>query len=470
MLTSAQNQKAAHSSPKSYNEVVTMLNLLPPISYGQKTVERTKKLLSLCGHPEKNMKIILIGGSNGKSITAHFASQLLQEEDCTPGTVFSDHFLSYNERLMVGSQQITNKQFAQYASTVLALIKKDKIAATAFEVMLAVALNYFAQEQVATAIIEIGMGGKYDATAALTPDILAITRVSEITNDQLPRDLDELSYEILSVAKPHTWVVSSEQKKLRLKKMKAFAEQNTYRWAMPIRKVASLPYIFEQLYGHMASLAERIGQLYVEELKGAPSPFLRGTVLATQKGHRGRPTLEAKRHAALFPVKTLKNFWRNNFTLPTGRLEILDKEKPSILLDNARNLDALNNLFLAVRLLHYRRPLKNVAFILGVHAQIDIQEFFKNIRYLCKRITTKLFFVPLSPHTPCHDTTALVHAAQAINLQAYAHQSLQEAFDAAKKQIDERQGLLVVSGAPELISDYWKHIRQIKNFKFSRYT
>ena len=94
--------------------------------------------------------------------------------------------------------------------------------------------------------------------------------------------------------------------------MKKWADENDINWAMPIRKLAALPYVYEQLYGRAASLGERIAQIYVEDVRKKFSPFLRGNLLATQKGQRGRPTLEAKRNAELNPIKTLKKFWQED--------------------------------------------------------------------------------------------------------------------------------------------------------------
>ena len=74
--------------------------------------------------------------------------------------------------------------------------------------------------------------------------------------------------------------------------------------------------------------------------------------------------------------------WAEKFDLLKGRFELLNKEKPSILLDSADNLDAYTNLFLGVRLLHYQKPLKGLALILGFHKSIDNLEALKLIRYL----------------------------------------------------------------------------------------
>jgi hypothetical protein len=269
--------------------------------------------------------------------------------------------------------------------------------------------------------------------------------------------------ELLGVAKPGAWFISAEQSKIRLAKMKELVEEMGGKWAMPIRKLAALPYIFEQLYGRTVSLAERIVQLYVEDIKGKFSPFLRGNLLATQRGQRGRPTIEAKRRAELNPMKTLKSFWNEQFGLLRGRFELLDREKPTILLDNAHNVDALNNVFLGIRLLHYQRALKGFVLVLGLEKFHDVDELMKAVRYLFKKVNGQIFFVPLSNGKPCHDPVELAKMAHEMGIKTKAFTAFAEAFETAAKAVDERTGLVAITGSPELVSEYWKH-KGIKRF------
>jgi hypothetical protein len=268
---------------------------------------------------------------------------------------------------------------------------------------------------------------------------------------------------MLEIAKAGSWFISAEQSKIRLQKMRAFAEERGVKWAMPIRKLATLPYIYEQLYGRIASLGERIAQIYVEDVKGKFSPFLRGNLLATQKGQRGRPTLEAKRFAELNPIKTLKMFWAEKFDLLKGRFELLDKEKPSILLDNAGNLDAYANLFLGIRLLHYQKPLEGFALIIGFGKVVNALEAIKLIRYLLKKVTGQIFFVPLPGNVLSHDPQDLAVMAKELNVKATACSSFAEAFEKAKGVVDERNGLVAIAGSNDLVAEYWKQ-RGIKKF------
>lgn len=358
--------------------------------------------------------------------------------------------------MVVNFEQIANKAFTDAVNDVINVALANNIKATAHEILIMSALCHFHAEKLDVALIEANYGGKLDAVAYLNAKIAAITRVAEDGKGLLGQDLDAMAFELLEIAKPGCWFISAEQSKLRLQKMKTWCDDRKIQWAMPIRKLASLPYIYEQLYGRVASLGERIAQIYVEDIKGKFSPFLRGNLLATQKGQRGRPTLEAKRHAELNPIKTLKGFWSDQFDLLRGRFENLDKENPSILLDNANNLDAFENLFLGVRLLHYQKPLKGFAMVLGLSKASNAMEAIKLIRYLLKKVSGQIFFVSLPGDVLSHDAQDLAMMAKELNVKAKACASFTEAFEQAKAAVDERDGLIAISGSTEQVAEYWK--------------
>jgi folylpolyglutamate synthase/dihydrofolate synthase len=447
---------------KSYNEIVSFLNRLKPYEYNKKSVERMKLLDNALGNISKKLDIILIGGTNGKSLTMHFATKLLQEEQLQIGTTYSSHFLTYNERILSSTEAISNKEFASVVDQIISVAKKNKIDATSFEIVTMASLLHFVNKKIDVVLLEVCYGGKYDATAAFTPKITAVTRIAKDQVNLLNEDLDQAAFEMMEVARPGSHFVSAEQSKIRLQKMKDWTEQKGIHWSMPIRKLAPLPYIYEQLYGRIASLGERIAQIYVEDIKKKFSPFLKGNLLATKKGQRGRPTLEAKKHAELNPIKTLKVFWRESFDLLKGRFEHLYKEKPSVLLDNAGNLDALANVFLGIRLLHYQKPIKGLAFIMQIKKNINAIEALKLIRYLIKKVNGSIFFVT-SESQEFHDSKHLISLGEELNIKAIACKSFEDGFNLAKNVVNEQEGLIVITGSHNIVTEYWK-MRGTKKF------
>lgn len=453
-------QKTSSTKTRTLNECFVFLDNLRSVAYEQSAIDRVKALCTGLGHPEKKLDIILVGGSNNKNTTILLSSKLLIEEENRVGTIYSNHILTYHERIFINNEAVSNKALNDFLNLAIDVALKNNILATAFEILLTAGLAMFADAGINVAIIETGIGGRLDATAALDAIICGITKVTPKDTDLLGQNLDNAAYEIMAVAKPGCWVSSAEQSKLRLQKMKKFSEDNKMQWSMPIRKLSSLPYIYEQLYGKEASLAERIVQIYVENVKGKFSPFLRGNLLATQKGQRGRPTLEAKRNSEINPLKTIKMFWADNFELRRGVFEILEKEKPTILLDEATDEDGLGNLFLGLRLLHYKNPISSVSLIIGLPEEVDPETFLKLSRYLFKKVPGEMFLVPLTKQ-PAHNLEKIHSLAKIINVKTTITKNIEEAFAEAKKITNDRTGIVCISGN-ELIGNYWKQVREVK--------
>ena len=96
------------------------------------------------------------------------------------------------------------------------------------------------------------------------------------------------------------------------------------------------------------------------------------------------------------PKKTIEQFWKDTTNCLPGRFQLLDKEKPTILLDNAGNIDAFKNVLLGIRLLHYQRPLKGLTVILGCNRpDLDMQEFLKLLRYFFKKTSGQVILCPV---------------------------------------------------------------------------
>jgi len=448
---------------RNYNEVIAYLDGITQTEYSKHSVARTAELNAIFGNIAEKIETILISGTNGKSLTTFFTAKLLKEEGFKVAVLYASHFLTHTERILIAEETISNKHFTEFVNEVINANELHQIHATTHEILTIAGLLFAHHEKADVLIAEVATGGKYDATMICKPCITALTRVAHGQTDILGTDLDATAFEMMEIAKEGSFFISAEQSKIRLQKMKAFAETKNLKWAMPTRKLTSLPYLFEQLYGRTAALGERIAQMYTEDIKGEFSPFLRGNILATVKGQRGRPTLEAKRNAELNPSKTLQSFWAEHFSLPKNHFELLDKEKPTVLLDNAKNLDALENLFLGIRLFHYRHPLKGLCLILGLNTQVDPIEAIKLIRYLFKKTNGEVLFVPLSHETNGHAPSMLVKTAQEFSIKAHAFNSFTEAFDSAKKLVDDRHGIVAIAGDSSLVSEYWK-LRGIKKF------
>ncbi len=413
------------------------------------------------GSIAKKLNTIFVSGSNGKSLTMNFASQLLCNEGIKVGMLYAPHVLTYNERFFIDNETISNKAFTDLANEVINTAEAEGLKVDTHDVLTMMALLNSYNNEVDVMLCEVNEGDPLYTSGICTPKIAAITRIATHAEPDSPENKQALE-RMLAVVHSDTHVVSADQSKLNLQTMLDITESKGGTWAMPIRKLAALSYPFEQLHGRCAALAERIGEIYINSF--APqSKVKKDSLLAKQKGQRGRPTLEAKRQAELNPKKTVEQFWGEAINTLPCRFQLLEKEKPTILLDNANNLDAFKNLLLGIRLLHYRRPLKGLTLIFGCNNDdLELDEFLKLLRYFFKKTSGNIIVCPVKPipgdtHTTSWDAEKVTNDIKSMKIKARSSKDFKEAFELALGSVDERSGLIVVAGSASLLAEYWNH-------------
>jgi folylpolyglutamate synthase/dihydrofolate synthase len=465
---SGTRQSAVLEKQRNYNEIIDYLDKHWEVARGG-SLERTKKLDQALGSPSSKVATIIVGGTNGKSLTIHFTTKLLREERLKVGAFYSPHLLTYNERFVLNEEMISNKTFTELGNEVINAAEQLGIAAHSQELLTLMALSHFAQQKVDVALLEVDEGGATNPVNICSAKVSTITRATPMNVALNEEQMNPLIETMMGIVKKGTYFVSGDQSKAHLHLMQTITEAQGGVWVMPIRKVAALTYPFEQLHGRCATLAERIAQAYVEYFT-QHTTVLADSLLVRQRGQRGRPTLEAKRYAELNPKKTIDQFWKDTLNELPGRFQLLDKEKPSILLDSASNLDAFKNVLLGIRLLHYQRPLKGLTIIVAAAAgKLHNEEFLKLVRHFFKKTSGQIFICPIEEALPglgenvSWDIEQVANDLKSMKIKARACKTFKEAFDAAKKSVDERYGLVAVTGSKSVIQQYWQ-LKGIKKF------
>ncbi|MFA6065745.1 MAG: hypothetical protein WC707_01030 [Candidatus Babeliaceae bacterium] len=461
---------ATIAKQRSYSEVVDYLDKHWNVNKDSKTLDRIKKLDAAFGSLSQKTNAIIIGGTNGKSLTMHFTARLFQEENLKVGAFYSPHILTYNERLTINNEAVSNKLFTEIGNEVINMAETLKIDAYSHELLTMMALVYFNQNNVDVALLETHNGGLYDATNVCHAKVVSITRVTSQNVLATEESMKVAAQDIMGIVKKDTHIVSGDQSKAMLQLMQSLTEAQGGIWAMPIRKLAALTYPFEQLHGRCAALAERIAELYSEHFINKNSTILSGTLLSKPKSARGRPTLDEKRKRDINPEKTFEKFWKEVSNELPGRFQILDKEKPTVLLDTANNIDAFKNLLLGIRLLHYQRPLKGLTIVVGAaFNKMHSEEFLKLVRYFFKKTSGQIFICPITDpiagldEDTSWDVEQVTNDIKSMKIKARACKSFEEAFELAKKSVDERNGLLVITGSHSIVNHYWR-LKGIKKF------
>ncbi len=172
------------------------------------SLDRIAALLRRLGNPERDFPVLHVAGTKGKGSTCAFAASLLSAAGLKVGLYTSPHLASLRERFRVGGCPISEEKFAEVVSRIKPFAKKDL---TYFEVTTACAFSYFADLKVDAAVIEVGLGGRLDATNVVRPDVTAITPISLDHMDKLGFSLGRIAHEKAGIIKPDVPVVVARQ-------------------------------------------------------------------------------------------------------------------------------------------------------------------------------------------------------------------------------------------------------------------
>ncbi|MDO9515872.1 MAG: Mur ligase family protein, partial [Syntrophales bacterium] len=150
------------------------------------------RLLDRLGNPQDEYKTVLIGGTNGKGSTAAFLSSILAKEGMQVGLYTSPHLCDFRERIRVNGRMIEEEMLCSLIDEVRGKAIED---VTYFEYATALAFLYFSQSKVDIAVVEVGMGGRLDATNLVSPEVSIITNISLEHQEYLGGDLKSIARE-----------------------------------------------------------------------------------------------------------------------------------------------------------------------------------------------------------------------------------------------------------------------------------
>ncbi|TWJ32701.1 bifunctional folylpolyglutamate synthase/dihydrofolate synthase [Geobacter argillaceus] len=191
----------------TYRETLTYLYSLG--RFGMKPgLERITAILAALGRPQERISIVQVAGTNGKGSTAAFLAAIGTAAGLRTGLFSSPHLTSFTERFRVDSKEIEPERVVKLAAHVMAVAPPE---ATFFEIVTAMAFQYFAEERVDLAIMETGMGGRWDATNAACGILSIITSIGLDHCQYLGDTVAAIAGEKAGIIKPGRPVVTARQ-------------------------------------------------------------------------------------------------------------------------------------------------------------------------------------------------------------------------------------------------------------------
>lgn len=339
---------------------------------------RIEKLLNKMGNPEKTLKIIHAAGTNGKGSVVNILGKILEEEGYKVGVYTSPYLEYFEERIKINGESISKADLSSLITRIKPLIT-EVIAEgfdspTEFEVITAAMFLYYKEKAVDYALVEVGLGGRFDATNVITPILTIITSVSFDHMNILGDTLGEIAYEKAGIIKKNVPLIlypeSKEAETVILKKaaeMEAAVYNVTDEYDfLGIEKSHGKYY---QSFKMKVDKKEEIFTLSLlgqHQIKNCITAIEAARVL-NKMGHTIR-------------LSSVKSGTKN--TVHNGRLEIL-KDNPKVIIDGAHNIDGVLNLVSSVK--KYFRWGKLI-LIAGILKDKEFEEMVKQLSSISDKI------------------------------------------------------------------------------------
>ena len=186
------------------------------------------KLCAFFGNPQDKIKTIHIGGTNGKGSTSNMLASVLQESGYKVGIYNSPHLIDFTERIKVNGENC-EREFVYNFIQKLKKLPAD-IRPSFFEFTTIMAFEYFAQQKVDFAIIEVGLGGRLDSTNIIKPLVSAITNVALDHQNILGNTVEEIATEKAGIIKKNTVIISGDENEKVKSIIRNKAAENNSDW------------------------------------------------------------------------------------------------------------------------------------------------------------------------------------------------------------------------------------------------
>lgn len=198
-------------------------------------LENISRLLSALDRPQDQFQSILIGGTNGKGSTGAMIQSILSSSNIKTGFYTSPHLSRVEERIRLGYKEVSSTLLKNSLSKIRSVINElitSKMLLhhpTFFEVLTAAAFDIFAKHKIELAVVEVGMGGRFDATNTLQPLISVITNIEKDHTEYLGKTLTSIAYEKCGIIREHGITMTGRMKKSPFETIKKFSHEKRSR-------------------------------------------------------------------------------------------------------------------------------------------------------------------------------------------------------------------------------------------------
>ncbi|EEG78168.1 bifunctional folylpolyglutamate synthase/dihydrofolate synthase [Dethiobacter alkaliphilus] len=346
----------------NYNEAIDWIHSLYRFGINP-GLERITELLRRLEDPQKKIRCIHIAGTNGKGSTAAFLASMLEAQGLQVGLYTSPYLEAFTNRMAINGGDIDENRLAELVTQIRRHVEEisqtEAGQPTEFEVVTALAFLYFAEEQPDWVIMEVGLGGRLDATNVIEPAVSVLTNIGLEHTQVLGDTISAIAFEKAGIIKPSTPAVTAAEKEDALQVFRSVAVE---RGATLVEMDRDFGY--EQL---SASLDGQVFNYWSRQRK------LDNLQISLLGPHQVRNAALAVATRELLPVPLDTDAIYRGLAAAKwpGRLEVFSR-RPLVLVDGAHNIDGIKALKSALDTILDGRPLRLVLGILGDKAVDEI--------------------------------------------------------------------------------------------------
>lgn len=393
-----------------------------------------KKLCDFLDNPQDKIKTIHVAGTNGKGSTSYMLSAILQAHGLKIGLHISPHYKDFRERIRINGIYVSKKFVIEFTDRIREVVAD--IQPSFFEMAVAMAFEYFYQQKVDVAIIEVGMGGRLDSTNIITPLLSVITNISFDHQQFLGDTLPAIAGEKAGIIKNNIPVVIGETQAETKPVFDAKAAEMNAPIVYADAHFAAIP--VENTLTHTTFDIYQDGTLIYPQLNANLSGDFQvkniQTVLQAVELLKSNFSLqETNIRQGLQDLKALTRF--------IGRWQIIG-ENPTIIADSGHNEGGIRLVLINLKRLTY----KKLHFVMGIVNDKDFNEMFellpKNAVYYFAKAN-----IPRGLNAK-----ALQKQAANFNLKGKTYTSVKNALKAAKRNADP-EDLIFVGGSIFVVAE-----------------
>lgn len=401
----------------------------------KKDLTNTIALCNKINNPHNTFKSIHIAGTNGKGSTSHMLAAILQKAGYKVGLYTSPHLKDFRERIKINGQMCSEDFVVNFVEKIKPTI--EEIEPSFFELTVAMAFQYFADEKVDIAVIETGLGGRLDSTNIISPILSVITNIGLDHTNMLGTILPEIAFEKAGIIKHKTPVVIgeylSETKQVFIDK--ATSMQAKIVFAQNEIKSVYQDYDSDNHLLRIGTIHNNKEQIYVLDLPGIYQSKNIITVLAAcnELNNLGYDLSYEVIISALSQVQKLAGLY--------GRWQRI-ATNPNIILDVAHNVDGIKQVVQQLQQIQY----KDLHIIIGMVKDKDVSAVLgllpKNANY---------YFTKAQIERAMYEKD-LQQMAATHNLNGNCYAEVNAAIEAAKK-VANTNDLILVCGSVFLVGE-----------------